>query len=169
MLYAQKKWPAAVAEIRKALDLKPDSEASQNAYAWLLATCPESEHRNPARAVELAKRATELAPKVWYYWKTLGVAYYRAGDWQAATQALEKSMTLQHKDNVWAWLFLGMAHWQLGHKDEAHRRYHQALSWMDEHKIQDDELTRFRAEAQALFELPGGPAPKEPEPSPRKR
>jgi tetratricopeptide (TPR) repeat protein len=147
VLADQKKWPAALAEIRKALDLKPDSAHAPNAYAWLLAICPESEFWNPAQAVGSAKKATELAPKEGPYWNTLGIAYYRAGDWQAAIRALEKSMTLQHGDNVGAWLVLGMAHWQLGHKDEAHRWYHQALSWMDKNKPRDETLNCLRAEA----------------------
>ena len=168
-LGGQGKLSEAEAEYREAIRLKPDFAQAHNAYAWLLATCPQSGLRNPAQAVESAKKATELAPKVGGYWNTLGVAQYRVGAWQAATTALERSMVLQKGGDACDWLFLAMAHWQLGHKEDAHKWYHQALSWMDKNKSPNEELSRFRAEARALFERQGKEASKEPETSPRKR
>ena len=46
-----------------------------------------------------------------------------------------------------------MAHWQLGHKDEARTWYDKAAAWMekDNHGGGEDELIRFRAEAAALL------------------
>jgi hypothetical protein len=51
-----------------------------------------------------------------------------------------------------------MAHWQLGHKDEARKWYSQAVGWMEKHKealTKDqphaEELKRFRAEAAELL------------------
>ena len=120
-LGAQRKWPAAVAEYRKAIDLKPDFAQAHNQYAWLLATCPQSALRNPSQAVESAKKATELAPKEGGYWNTLGVAQYRVGAWQAAITALERSMALRQGGDAFDWLFLAMAHWQLGHREDAHK------------------------------------------------
>ena len=43
-----------------------------------------------------------------------------------------------------------MAHWQLGHKDEARQWYDKAVEWMKNNPA-DDELTRFRAEADELL------------------
>ena len=166
---AQGKRPAALAELRKAIELKPDFAQAHNDYAWLLATCPQSGLRNPSQAVESAKKATELAPNDGGYWNTLGVAHYRVGDWQAATTALETSMALRQGGDAFDWLILAMAHWKLGHKEDAHKWYHQALSWMDKNKSSNEKLNRFRAEARALFELQGPEASKEPETSPRKR
>ena len=154
-------------QFRKAIDLKPDFAEAHNVYAWLLATCPQGGLRNPSRAVELAKKATELAPKDGGYWNTLGVAQYRAGDWHAAITALERSMVLQKGGDASDWLFLAMAHWKLGHQEDAHKWYHQALSSMDKNKSPDEELAGFRAEAQALFERQVPEAPKKPETSPR--
>lgn len=50
-------------------------------------------------------------------------------------------------------LFLSMAHWQLGDQDEARRWYDKAMEWMTEHKSEDKQLIRFRAEAEALMGL----------------
>ena len=52
------------------------------------------------------------------FWNTLGVANYRAGQWKAAVEALEKSLQLQ-RDNAWDLFFLAMAHWQLGDREAA--------------------------------------------------
>ena len=78
-------------------------------------------------------------------------------------------MVLQKGGDAFDWLFLAMAQWKLGHQEDAHQWYHQALSWMDKNKSPNEELSRFRAESRALFELQGPEAPKEIETSPRKR
>ena len=168
-LSGQGKLDQAGAEYREAIRLKPDFAQAHNDYAWLLATCRQSSLRNPSQAVELAKKATELAPKEGGYWNTLGVAYYRAGDWQAATTALERSMVLQKGGEACDWLFLAMARWQLGQKEDARKWYKQALVWMDKNKSPNEELSRFRAEARALFERQGPEASKHPEIAPHKR
>ena len=43
-------------------------------------------------------------------------------------------MVLQKGGDACDWLFLAMAHWQLGHEEDAHKWYNQALSWMDKNK-----------------------------------
>ena len=78
-------------------------------------------------------------------------------------------MTLRKGGDVYDWLFLAMAHWQLGHQRRPANGYHRAVAWIDQNQRQDEELSRFRAEAWALFERQGPEAPKETETSPRKR
>jgi Flp pilus assembly protein TadD len=126
----------------------------------LLATCPEAEVRNPARAVEVARKAVELAPKVGNYWNTLGVAHYRAGEAKEAVAALKKSTELRQGGDAFDWLFLAMAHRKLGNADEARTWYDQAVAWQEKNKealAKDkphaDEVRRFRAEAEEVLEL----------------
>jgi tetratricopeptide (TPR) repeat protein len=135
------------------LKIKPASAVACNNLAWMLATCPEEKLRNPRRAVELAKKAVELDPKSRFVWNTLGAAQYRAGDWQAALQALEKSMELGKGGDAFDWFFLAMAHWQLGEKGKAREFYDRAVQWMDKNQPTNEELRRFHAEAAALLEL----------------
>jgi tetratricopeptide (TPR) repeat protein len=139
------------------LDLDPKRVPTLNNLAWLLATCPDARLRDPPRAVELARQATELAPQYGYLWNTRGVAHYRAGDWDAARAALEKSIaryagrpegnTLESFNTF----FLAMAHARLGSLAEARRWYDRAVRWMEQHQPNDLELRRFRAEAERLL------------------
>ena len=46
-----------------------------------------------------------------------------------------------------------MAHWQLGDKNQARKWYDQAVAWMDKNQPKDDELRRFRAEAEELLKV----------------
>jgi WD40 repeat protein len=124
---------------------------TKNDVAWFLATCPDRQFRDPDQAVKLAEELIRSGPTRGDYWNTLGVAQYRAGNWKAAVGAMEKSMKLQKSANASIGFFLAMAHWQLGDKDEARQWYDQVVEWMNKNKPQDEELRRFRAEAEELL------------------
>jgi Flp pilus assembly protein TadD len=49
--------------------------------------------------------------------------------------------------------FLAMAHWQLGDKEQARKQYAQAVQWMEKNGPKNEELRRFRAEAEQLMKL----------------
>ena len=153
--------PEAEKACRKLMEIESKNARACNNLAWLWATCSDAKMRNPGRAVELAKKAVEVAPKEGSNWNTLGVAYYRAGDWKAAIEALNKSEELlKGKLLSFNAFFLAMAHWQLGNKEEARKQYDQAMEWMEKNKPQmeknkpqNEELKRFRAEAEELLKI----------------
>jgi eukaryotic-like serine/threonine-protein kinase len=133
---------------------------AHNRLAWFLITCRDPKFRDPPRAVRLARKTTDLFPQYGMYWNTLGVAQYRAGDWQAAVAALEKSTRLQEGGDPTDWFFLAMAHRQLGHKEEARPWYDRAVQWMEKHqtaldrdKPRAEEFRRFRSEAEEALGL----------------
>jgi serine/threonine protein kinase/Flp pilus assembly protein TadD len=151
VLLAQGNRDEAIAASEKAIELQRNDPNTLNSLAWLLATANNLNHRAPQRAVELAKRAVELAPREANIWNTLGVAQYSAGQWQPAIDSLEKSMTLRKGGDASDWFFLAMAHWQLDHKDGARQWYDKAVEWMDKNAPKNEELLRFRAEAAELL------------------
>jgi serine/threonine protein kinase/tetratricopeptide (TPR) repeat protein len=125
-----------------------------NNIAWLLATAEDAPFRNPPRAVELAAKAVAFAPKSADFASTLGIARYRAGDWQQARRDLEKAISLRSPDdakNANESFFLAMAHWQLGDKTDARQWFEKGAAWMDKGKLRDDEVRRFRAEAAGVL------------------
>jgi serine/threonine protein kinase/Flp pilus assembly protein TadD len=126
-----------------------------NDLAWLWATRPDEQFRNVEGALTSARKAVELEPHKGGYWNTLGVAQYRAGQWQEAVAALTKSMELFHgQDESCNTFFLAMARERLGDHDEALTWYRRAVEWMGQHKAADAELRRFRAEAAQLLGVP---------------
>jgi tetratricopeptide (TPR) repeat protein len=153
-------WDKAAADYSRVLELNPKSVVDQNNLAWLLATCQDSKLRDPLRAVEHAKKAVELTPNQGDYWNTLGTAHYRAGEWKSAIAALEKSTELRNGGDSFDWFFLAMAHWQLGKKDEARKWHDKAVAWMDKNQPGDEELVRFRAEAESLLKIEKKAVPK---------
>jgi tetratricopeptide (TPR) repeat protein len=163
-------WVEALAAGQHALKLSPKNPALHNGLAWLWATCPEVKYRDPARAVASARRALDLAPGNGDFLNTLGVAHYRNGDWKAAVDALTKSVRLRQGGDSFEFFFLAMAHRQLNEKDKARAWYGRAVAWMDQHKPQDEELKRFRAEATQLLGRPGSSSRVSgPRPDPRGR
>jgi serine/threonine protein kinase/tetratricopeptide (TPR) repeat protein/WD40 repeat protein len=145
------RWDGAIASFQEATRLAPVNAKYHSTLAWLLANCPDPRFRDPGEAVRQAKRAVELAPKAGGYWMALGMAHYRAGDWEAAAAALEKSAQLRKGGNAFDWFFLAMARWRLGQKEEARKWYARAVGWMEKNQPDNEELGRFRAEAAALL------------------
>ncbi|MFO0892970.1 MAG: tetratricopeptide repeat protein [Isosphaeraceae bacterium] len=126
----------------------------------MLAVVPDPRLRNPAQAVERGRRAVQLAPEDGPFWNTLGVAYYRAGDWAAAIERLEKAEALSPDKNLAInGCFLAMAHWRRGETEQARRWYDKAVAWMEknpprnEELYRNEELHRFHAEAAELLGL----------------
>jgi serine/threonine protein kinase/tetratricopeptide (TPR) repeat protein len=147
---AREEYCRVIEQYRLALPYDAGADTLNN-YAWLLADCPEAALRDPARAVALARQATERAPERAPCWNTLGVAYYRAGEWQKAIAALEKSCQTGAGGDPWDWFFLAMANWQLGNRAEAAEWYEKADRRLRETVPKPEELSRYRAEARAVL------------------
>jgi tetratricopeptide (TPR) repeat protein len=145
----------AATHFSRAVELGRSEPWALNDLAWILTSAPEPGLRDPERAVELAKRAVQLAPGDGTYHNTLGIARYRNGDHEAAIRTLEESMRLQGGGNSWDWYFLAMAHARLGHDAQAREWYDRAVAWHVEHAPDDGELRRFRAEAEHVLGLDG--------------
>jgi eukaryotic-like serine/threonine-protein kinase len=145
------RWSQASADYGKAIELAPKNDTAHHRLAWLLATCPDAKVRDPGRAVELARKAVQLEPKQGFYWQTLGYAEYRAGNWKSAIAALEKVKALGSPGDSLEWYPLAMAHWRLGHKEEARTWYDQAVAWMEKNQPKNEELRRLQAEAAELL------------------
>jgi tetratricopeptide (TPR) repeat protein len=126
---------------------------ARNNLAWALATSPDPALRDPTRAVSLAPQAVELASADGNIWNTLGAAQYRVGNWQASQESLEKAMALRDGGNSFDWFFVAMNHWQLGDEARAREMFHKAVEGTKQHKPDDPELLRFRAECEELLLL----------------
>ena len=136
-----------------------------NNWAWLLATCPETSLQNHEEAVRQARRSLELVSNDGNTWNTLGVAYFRLGDWDEALGALYRSMELRNEGDSADWFFLAMIHWRMGRKERAHDWFDKAVHWSRLHPRPDDEMYRFEVEAAEALGLPR-PERREPQPAP---
>ena len=95
--------------------------------AGYLADFPDTRLRDTGRAIELAEKAVELAPREADPLVKLGLARYRAGDWRSTITAMQKALESRPGGDCTAWLFLAMAHQQLGVKDQARKEYDRAV------------------------------------------
>jgi len=150
------RWADALLAFKQAVELRPENALYNNNLAWLLASCPDLAYRDIGRALELARKSVELEPEAAEYWNTLGVAYYRVGEWQQAIDSLTKAEQLK-PDVYFAHnaFFLAMANWRLGNKEAAREFYEKAVDWtISSNPSAKDlqEIEQFRAEANVLFE-----------------
>jgi serine/threonine protein kinase/tetratricopeptide (TPR) repeat protein len=135
---------------RLALVLDPDNAAALNNLAWSLASRPGEPWFDPAQGLALARKAVALEPDEWSYLKTVGVAAFRASDWNTAAKAFQQSITFTG-GGAHDLFFLAMTRWHQGSKQDARDMYDRAVAWTDRHKPDDPELRDLRAEAAALL------------------
>jgi tetratricopeptide (TPR) repeat protein len=159
LLFHQWELEEAIACYRQAIEIKPNklvmfqSQLSLclNNLSWQLATHPDVKMRDVDRAVVLAKEAVELRASVGNYWNTLGVAQYRAGEYKAAIETLEKSRALNSGGTAIDFFFLAMARWQLDDKVIARQEFDKAAQRLKDHQPIDEEMNRFYDEAAELL------------------
>lgn len=138
-----------------------ETQKLMNSYAWLLATAADTRYRDPQRATELAKEVVQYPPKSGDKWTTLGVAYYRAGDWKNAIAALERSEALTPGGFTTANVFfLAMSYWKLGEKEKARTFFDRAANSVPiSSRMTQRELMRIRTEAAGLLGIPNSQSP----------
>ncbi len=170
-----REWDKAVAAIEEAVRLWKDNTNASYVLAWILITRPDVERRDVGRAIELALKDTERKPNGGPGWHVLGVARYRAGDWQGAIAALEKANQLFDGGGPYEWFFQAMAHWQLGDRQKAREWYDRSARWMKNNQkrlegkpLTKEELQRFQAEAAKLLGIEASPSPAANEALPKK-
>lgn len=157
----------AEAAYKKGVELVGNNADVLNDFAWRFATGPEPRFRQPRWAVEVAQKALEQDPqRKKVLLNTLGVAQYRAEKWQDAIATLDQALKETNGGTSFDFFFLAMAEWQLGNKDAAQRWYAQAIEWMGKHRPENEELRRFRAEAQELLGIEPGKASQPDAPAP---
>jgi eukaryotic-like serine/threonine-protein kinase len=141
----------AIAAYDEAIRLKPDFFLPHASLGLLLAAGPDPKYWDGKRAVELTTKAVTLGGQNGVYWKSLGAAHYRAGNWKESIAALQKSLKLSKEGHSFEWVFLAMAHWKSGNKEEARTCYDKAVERMSQHPRETAELLRVRAEAEQLM------------------
>jgi tetratricopeptide (TPR) repeat protein len=143
---------------RETAKRRPGHPFVQNRVAWNLANWPDARLRDPGKAVELAKKAVAASAENAAYWRTLGLAHYRAGNGQAAREAIDRSIELSKGGNGVDLLLLALACWQVKEKEQARTAHRRAVEWAEKNRaalVKDaelrEDLRRFRAETEQLI------------------
>ena len=125
--------------------------------AAILSTCPDLQFRNLDRALELARYAVATAVgNDAQSWRIFGICRYQIGQWEVAIAAIEKGIELRGSAHQPDWVFLAMAHLQLGNQQEAYAWFEKAkaVQWFEKTSgIGVMTMRQFRREAEELFRL----------------
>jgi tetratricopeptide (TPR) repeat protein len=89
----QKKYNEALSDYRHALEISPGYWKANAEMAWLLATCPDDQIRDGARAVELAASAARVKPEPSTL-DALGAAYAEVGRFDDAVKMMGLAIEL---------------------------------------------------------------------------
>ena len=118
-----KNWPAAEADLKRALALSPEESVVLNylGYSWV------DQGMHLKTAMDYIRKAVKLKPEDGYYVDSLGWAYFRLGNLPAAVEQLERAVELRPDDPIIN-DHLGDAYWRIGRKLEAKYQWQQSLS-----------------------------------------
>ncbi|HLC09041.1 MAG TPA: tetratricopeptide repeat protein [Methyloceanibacter sp.] len=118
-----KDWPAAEADLKRALALSPEESVVLNylGYSWV------DQGMHLKTAMDYIRKAVKLKPEDGYYVDSLGWAYFRLGNLPAAVEQLERAVELRPDDPIIN-DHLGDAYWRVGRTLEAKYQWQQSLS-----------------------------------------
>lgn len=118
-----KNWPAAEADLKRALALAPDQPLILNylGYSWV------DQGKNMKEGTKLIERAVQLKPDDGYIVDSLGWAHYKQENYKEAVKFLERAVEIKPEDPTLN-DHLGDAYWQIGREREARFQWDQALS-----------------------------------------
>ena len=107
-------WPAAEADLKKALELQPEQPAVLNylGYSWI------EKRLNLDEALAMVEKAVELRPNDGYIVDSLGWAHFQIGNFEEAVRYLERAVELRPEDPTIN-DHLGDAYWRIGRRLEA--------------------------------------------------
>ena len=134
--------------IWKSLPAQPEYLHHQS---WFLSHCADLNLRDPERATELARQATELAPRNARYWTTLGAAHFRNEQFDQSIKALNRSSELSDTQIGVDQILLAMVHQKLGNHKLARDIYRNAMTRIKENAGHDG-LLKLAAEASNMFD-----------------
>jgi tetratricopeptide (TPR) repeat protein len=131
-----KQWPKSEADLKKALELKPEQPHVLNylGYSWI------DQGVNLDEGMKMIRRAVDQRPDDGYIVDSLGWAYYRIGNFEEATKHLERAIDLKPEDPTIN-DHLGDAYWRVGRKLEARFQWAHARDL----KPEPEELPKIEA------------------------
>lgn len=92
-LAAAGEYGRAIQDLESLVRFESDDPEELERLAWLLATCPDENHRDGRRAVDIARKACELSGgKGAGIFATLGAAHAESGDFVQAEENLRKAL-----------------------------------------------------------------------------
>ena len=126
-----------------------------NDLAWAVVKHASVLPSDAQLAVRLSRRTVDWEPNQAGFWTTLGVAYYRLGDWSSASSALQKSMDLNGGGDAADWFFMAAIDQHLGKTQQSQQLFDKSVDWMrknpDKVKGREAELQQFQAEVARLL------------------
>jgi tetratricopeptide (TPR) repeat protein len=134
-----KTWPAAEADLRKALELAPDEASVLNYLGYSLIDM----NQKLDEAIGMVKKAVDAKPNDGYIVDSLGWAHFQLRDFEEAVVQLERATDLRAGDPIIA-EHLGDAYWRVGRKLEAKFQWQHAK----DNKPEPDDLKRIEGKLQ---------------------
>jgi uncharacterized protein HemY len=157
--------PSRRQEVLAVAQTYPENSNQLNNLAWPLVKLPGGETSRYRKALRYSEESCQLEPENGMFLNTLGVAYYRVGNYEKALEVLARSEKANAVPDIGSdpgdLAFLAMAHHQLGHTREAEAMLQLLRVRMkDPRGMQYAGVAGFLREAEELLAKPKPPSSK---------
>jgi WD40 repeat protein len=157
--------PSRRQDVLAVAETYPENPSELNDLAWQLVKLHGGEMSGLRKALRYGEEACHLEPENGNFLSTLGVAYFRVGNYEKALDVLSRSNKIHalrdkgsHPGDL---AFLAMAHQQLGHAKEAEAQLQLLRERMkDPRSAQQPQSQGFLREAEELLAKPKPPGSK---------
>jgi len=150
-----REYKEALTDFQKAIELAPEGINNYHSLARAYATGPPG-FRSPEKALPLAQKVIQMGDHQNFI-NTLGIVYYRLGQFQKSIELLEKNVkTESGLVTALDWLCLAMCYQRVGETVKAKTYFGWATKWQDLNgaslkPLDRQELESFRAEADEVL------------------
>ena len=124
------------------------------AFAMLLGNCDDLELRQPDHAIELLQKAVQLVPGNPRYVSALGLAYFRAGQWDKSLTSVRRAQSLRIFPDATDSFVMALSLVKSGKQEQAQAALKHAIETMDKHSPGTMEQRTLRAEVNGLLGKP---------------
>jgi tetratricopeptide (TPR) repeat protein len=125
--------------------------------AWNLVSQGPLKSGDVSSAVRIARQAVDWDSERPDSWRSLGMACYRAGDWESSATSFRRAMDLNNGGSPADWFMMAAIDQHLGNDNDARRWYNRAVSWLTESPAvysSGASVRRSRDEAVKVLGLP---------------
>jgi serine/threonine protein kinase len=146
--YAATIWRDTIANFAHAKEYHAGLHGRGSDWELFQKNCPPEMARDDSLTYEQFKQPFGDTP---FERHAFGLHWYRGGGWKTAIEHFTKAAELRSSGRAFDWLYIAMAHQQLGEYEQAREWYDKATEEMRQSRVDDQELLQLSRQTEEML------------------